>query len=177
MVVWLIGLAGAGKTSIGRALYKLVRDRDPATVFIDGDHVRNIMGHDLGYSLEDRRANGWRICRLCAYLDQQNINVVCATLSQFHDQQQWNRAEYSRYFEVFVDVPMETLVRRDQKGLYTGALAGTVKNVVGVDMPFPAPLAPDLVLANGEPVDDFGLLAGRIFAELSERYPSWEQKQ
>src|SRR5882757_1142044 len=100
MVIWLIGLAGAGKTSIGKALYQRLKTERQSTVFLDGDLVREIMGNDLGHTLEDRRKNGWRICRLCSYLDKQGIDVVCATLNQFHEQQRWNRENLERYFEV-----------------------------------------------------------------------------
>jgi adenylyl-sulfate kinase len=166
MVIWLIGLAGAGKTSIGKALYQRLKADNPSTVFLDGDQVREIMGNDLGHTLEDRRRNGWRICRLCSYLEQQGIDVICATLSQFHEQQAWNRRNFARYFEVFVDVPLDVLIRRDQKGLYSGALAGTIRDVVGVDMPFPPPLAPDLILQNGEHNEKFLSMAETIIEAM-----------
>jgi cytidine diphosphoramidate kinase len=166
MVIWLIGLAGAGKTSIGKALYQRLKADNPSTVFLDGDQVREITGNDLGHTLEDRRKNGWRICRLCAYLEQQGIDVVCATLSQFHEQQGWNRSNFARYFEVFIDVPLEVLIRRDQKGLYSGALAGTIRDVVGLDMPFPPPLAPDLILQNGQHNGDFSSMAEMIIEAM-----------
>ncbi len=173
-MIWLIGLAGAGKTSIARALVKQLREFDRAAVLLDGDDVREIMGGDLGHTLEDRRRNGWRICRLCHYLDRQGLDVVCATLSQFHDQQRWNRENCSRYFEVYIEVPLEVLIQRDQKGLYSGALAGRVKNVVGMDMPFAPPAAPDLILTNDSPLDDFESLAQRVLAKLHERFPDRE---
>jgi adenylylsulfate kinase-like enzyme len=132
-----------------------------------------MMGNDLGHTLEDRRANGWRMCRLCAYLDQQSINVVCATLSQFHDQQCWNRNTFSQYFEVFIDVPLEILIQRDQKGLYSGALAGTIKNVVGVDMPFLPPVAPDLVVDNRYPVENFTAIAKHVLSKVGVRHNNW----
>jgi adenylylsulfate kinase-like enzyme len=176
MVVWLIGLAGAGKTTIGRALYDLIKPLERATVFLDGDQVRDVMGQDLGHSLEERRANGWRMCRLCELLDREGINVVCATLSQFHEQQRWNRETFSRYFEVFIDVPMDVLMRRDQKGLYSGARAGAIRNVVGVDMPFPRPAAPDLVIENHASLVDFGPIARQILDELGARHPAWRQR-
>lgn len=173
MVFWIVGLAGAGKTTIARALYAELKAQDRSTVLLDGDAIREIMGGDLGFSLEDRRKNGWRVCRMCKYLDDQGINVVCATLSQFHEQQAWNREHLSDYFEVFVDVDMDVLIRRDQKGLYSGALAGTVKNVVGVDMPFPPPEFPDLTLGNSEPVEDFDPFVQKILAGFKEKYPYW----
>lgn len=149
-VIWVIGLAAAGKTAVGRAVYERVRDRTPAAVFLDGDDVRRIMGDDLGHTLEDRRANAWRICRLCHHLDGQGIEVVCSNLSNFPEARRWNREHYSRYFEVFLDVPMEVLRRRDPKGLYRRAACGEIDNVVGVDLHFDPPGSPDLVLCNGD---------------------------
>ncbi len=162
MVFWIIGLAGAGKTTIARALYAKLKQEKPSTVLLDGDAVREIMGGDLGFTLDDRRRNGWRICRLCKYLSDQSINVVCATLSQFNDQQDWNRSYLNNYFEVYLKVDMDVLVQRDQKGLYSGALAGKINNVVGIDMPFSPPHAPDLCLPNAVPRNDFSSFAEQI---------------
>lgn len=170
MVFWIIGLAGAGKTTIAKALYAHLRQTQPSTVLLDGDAIREIMGGDLGFTLEDRRRNGWRICRLCKYLDDQGINVVCATLSQFHEQQDWNREYLSRYFEVYLDVDMDVLVQRDQKGLYSGALAGKIENVVGVNMPFPAPISPDLILHNSTFRTEYRGLVDEIFDGFYLKY-------
>ena len=54
------------------------------------------------------------------------------------------------YFEVFIDVPLEILVKRDFKNLYKKALKGKVKNVVGVDIPFKYPKSPNLILDNSK---------------------------
>ena len=171
MVFWIIGLAGAGKTTIARVLYDEIKSREPATVFLDGDAIREIMGGDLGYTIEDRRRNGWRICRLCNHLDAQGINVVCATLSQFHDQQDWNRKNFSKYFEVYIDVDMEVLINRDQKNLYSQAIAGHISNVVGIDMPFPAPANPDIVLQNSELLSDFSGFIKEIMHRFYLKFP------
>ena len=57
MVIWLIGLSGAGKTTIGELLYLKLKAIRPNTVFIDGDKIREVMGGELGHSLEDRKKN------------------------------------------------------------------------------------------------------------------------
>lgn len=176
MVIWIIGLAGAGKTTVGRAIHERLKARNPATVFLDGDHLRAIT-EDLGHSIDERRKNGWRLCRLCHYLDEQDIDVVCCVLSLFREHQAWNRETYSDYFEVYLDVPMEVLEARDQKGLYSGARAGTVCDVVGIDIPFEPPAKPDLVIANGVPTTDFGPVAERILTAAAEQHPNWTAGQ
>ena len=166
MVIWLIGLAGAGKTVIGREVFARLRERKSNVVFLDGDDVREIMGGDLGHTVDDRRTNAWRVCRLCEYLDRQDIDVVCAILSIFHDTQRWNRKMLSQYFEVYIDVPMEDLIARDQKGLYSKALAGEITDVVGIDIPFETPPEYDLVVNNGNPLRPPAVLASEVVAAL-----------
>jgi len=148
MVIWLIGMSGAGKTAIGKELYKLIKSKKNNVVFIDGDIIREILGNDVGHTIEDRKINAGRVCRICKYLDSQGIDVVCGILSIFPESQDWNRKNIENYFEVYVKVPFEELVRRDSKDLYKNALNGKIKDVVGVDIDFPEPLSPNLVIEN-----------------------------
>ena len=148
MVIWLIGMSGAGKTVVGRKVHELLRKTRPNVVFCDGDIFREIMGNDLGHTLKDRRANAIRISKFCKYLDDQGIDVVFAILSIFPDMQQWNRKHIEKYFEVYIRVPFEILVESDSKGIYKRAFDGEITNVVGVDIEFPEPIQPDLVIDN-----------------------------
>ena len=166
MVIWLIGLAGAGKTSIGKEVYKLVRNEDRSTVFLDGDRFREIMGDDLGHSLADREKNGWRMCKLSAWLERQDINIVACVLSNFPEQQKWNRENLDKYFEVYIEVSMDMLETRDQKGLYSGAKEGRIKNVIGVDLEFHPPENSDLVIQNSESTVNVIALAKQIVSKL-----------
>ena len=168
-VVWITGLAGAGKTTIATALHGMLQSgSSPDTwVRLDGDDIREIMGNDLGHGVEDRVANAWRICRLCQYLSEQGISVVVATMSLFKECQEWNRRAMPGYFEVLVDVEHATLLARDQKGLYSGSLANTTANVVGMDQSVHLPEEPDLVVRNDDGGDGPEAAASRIVAELT----------
>lgn len=147
MITWILGLSGSGKTTIGREVFKAQKYFAQNTVLIDGDEIREVFKHNRGnapYSTEGRRQNAERIQALCKWLDNQGINVVCCILSIFEESREWNRENYSDYFEVFVDTPMDVLkTRRD---LYIKAERGETSNVVGVDIPFPPPKSPDLVI-------------------------------
>ena len=148
MIIWIIGLSGAGKTTIGKEVYAQWKLKGRQALFLDGDAFREIMGGDLGHDIENRRMNAGRICRLCKLFDQQNIDVICCILSIFEESREWNRQNLNEYIEVFIDVPMDELVRRDSKGLYRQAIAGKTKNVVGVDLLFEKPKAPNLIIEN-----------------------------
>ena len=157
MVIWITGLANAGKTTIGQHVFEIWRQIHPNTVLVDGDDVRRLFGLEKGeklYSVEGRQMVAERICDMCAWLDRQEINVVCCTISLFKDLQKRNRDTFSQYFEVFIEVPMDVLRHRDQKNLYEEAQRGDIANVVGVDLPFDPPEFPDLVLDIGREKQD-----------------------
>ena len=113
-------------------------------MFLDGDELRQVFGDDLGYTEADRRRSAMRNARLCALLSGQGLTVVCCTISMFDSVREWNRANISGYFEVYVKVAMDTLRRRDQKGLYSGGGG----SVAGVHFTVEEPKTPDLVLEN-----------------------------
>ena len=172
MVIWIIGLSASGKTTLGKYLYEEIKKDSPSTVFVDGDQIRKIFKHDKGndpYSLPGRRINADRICELCAWLDKQGINVVCCILSVFEESREWNRSNYSDYFEVYIDTPVEKLRQRETKGLYAAAFAGEIKDVVGVDIEFKPPKNPDYVLDNSKDNIDFEQVALNIIKKINQR--------
>jgi phosphohistidine swiveling domain-containing protein len=83
--------------------------------------------------------------RLCRMLADQGFDVVCSTISLFHDVQKWNRENIPRYNEILVRAPLEELKRRDTKGIYS---AIEPANIVGLDIAAEMPEAPDLILEN-----------------------------
>ena len=147
-VYWITGLSGAGKTTIGKLFYEKIKETHPNTVFLDGDTLREVFADDLGYSKEERQKCAMRYSRLCRMLENQGMNVICCTISMFDCVRQWNRDNIPNYKEIYVKVSMETLQRRDQKGLYSASVAGKENEVVGIHMQLEEPKQPDLVLEN-----------------------------
>lgn len=148
MVIWIIGLSGAGKTTLAQEIVRLARQETSNVVLIDGDVIRETFGNDLGHSIKDRRRNAERMMRLCQWLDRQGIHVVCAILSLFPEHRAWMRDNVSNYHEVFVDAPLDDLKARDGKGLYARFAAGETTDVAGLDLHFPIPDSADLTIRN-----------------------------
>ena len=158
-------MSGAGKTTIGRELARQWRSMAPNCVLLDGDEVREILGHDqsaAAYSVGGRRKNAERMTSLCSLLDSQGINVVCCILSLFPDMRAGNRHRFSRYFEVFLDAPLSAVKARDAKGLYAAAAAGKAHDVVGIDIPFERPATADMIVDTSGELTDLSGLAARI---------------
>lgn len=135
-LIWITGLAGAGKSTAARYLVeKLKNDRISNVVMIDGDSIREICGNDLGYSLEERKKNAWRIVKLCEYLCNQGLIVVCATVSLYKEIHEYIYSHFNNPRIVFLNISREIIDQRNQKELYT---IGT--DVVGIDIKCDAPI-------------------------------------
>lgn len=145
---WFTGLSGAGKTTIGRKFYERIKMLKSNVLFLDGDELRSVLGDIHAHSSDERRSLALSYSRLCRMLVLQGMDVVCCTISMFHEVQAWNRANVRCYKEIYLKVPLEVLQARDSKGIYRRALEGQIKNVVGMDIPIEEPESPDIVIRN-----------------------------
>lgn len=162
MVVWIIGLSGTGKSTLAGHAVSQMRQSGRKVVLLDGDVIRTLFGNDVDHTIEGRRKNAERLSHLSKFLSDQGIDVVAAVLSMFPEWRLWNRQNISDYAEVYMRASMETLLARDIKNLYARALSGEITNVVGVDLPFPEPENPELVIDNDEALIDFSALAEKV---------------
>ncbi|MDR3000516.1 MAG: adenylyl-sulfate kinase [Fibromonadaceae bacterium] len=163
MVCWLTGLSGAGKTTIGRELYKQWKKNEPALVLLDGDELREVFGGAYGYTREDRKKISMQYSKLCKMLAEQGINVILCGIILLEEIRQWNYANIPNYKEIFISVPMDILKQRDKKGLY----GGKADNVMGVDIAADFPAKPDLeILNDGSKTAEE--IAGYIMQQLVE---------
>lgn len=143
-VFWITGLAGAGKSTIGRLFVNRLKKTHEKVLLLDGDELRAVLGIEENYSYEERKKIAFTYCRLCKMLADQGFDIVIATVSMFHECHQWNREYQSHYYEIYLRVPKEVLIQRNQKDLFSKRS----KNVVGIDIPFEEPQEPHLVLEN-----------------------------
>lgn len=171
MVVWIIGLSGAGKSTLANEVLRLTKQKTPNVVLLDGDEVRKIYDNDLGHTLYDRSMNAKRISNLCKFLDAQNIHVICAILSLFPENLDWNRRHYKNYYEVFIDAPLNDLQSRDSKGLYAKFSRGEISDVAGLDLKFVPPKKPDLMIKNSSGLQELMSYAEFISKQISDPNP------
>lgn len=142
-VFWITGLSGAGKSTLARAL----QARLPQSILLDGDELRAVLGATAsGFDRQSRLELARTYARLCGLLAGQGHTVIMATISLFHEIHAWNRENLPGYREIFLDVPEEVRRRRDPKGLYAAAQAGSVRQMAGAETPVDLPLSPHLVL-------------------------------
>jgi alcohol dehydrogenase len=165
-VIWITGLSGSGKTVLAGAVTSAMQAAGRRVVLLDADDLRAAVSGHVGHSLDERRRLARRYAALCRFLAFEGIDVVCATMSLFGEIHQWNRIHIPHYVEVYLKAERATLVRRDPKGLYRRAALGGVPQVVGIDLPFDEPAAPDVVLDTSEDHSDLRPLVDQVLARL-----------
>ena len=166
MVYWFTGLPGAGKTTLGKLFYEELSLLSNNVCLLDGDELREVLGGVQDYSIQGRKLLAMRYARLCKLLDDQGLTVVCCTVSMFSEIWTWNRKNITNYTEIYVKVPIDLLIQRDQKGLYSNALDGNAENVMGINLEYDEPHSPDITVINtgiNSPIE----VVGDIFRQLT----------
>lgn len=164
--VWFTGLSGSGKSTVASAVAALLTERGVLSYTLDGDNLRHGLNGDLGFSADDRTENVRRVGEVARLFADAGVVTLVPLISPYRAGRDHARALHQAadlpFFEVFVDTPIEICEQRDPKGLYAQARAGKITGFTGIDDPYEAPLAAELVLAGGEiAVDD----AARLVVE------------
>ena len=146
VTIWLTGLSGSGKTTIGENLVSTLRQRGHNVELLDGDVVRTNLSKGLGFSKEDRDTNILRIGFVSNLLTRNGVFTIAAAISPYRDIRQQVREEIGDFIEVYVKCPLEALIKRDVKGLYEKALKGEIQNFTGVSDPYEEPLNPEVTV-------------------------------
>ena len=145
--LWFTGLSGAGKSTLSHAVGNALKARGRRVERLDGDEVRQRLSRGLGFSKDDRDENVRRIGFVARLLSRNGAVAIAAAISPYRElRDEVRRAHEAPFVEVFVDCPLDVLVKRDPKGLYAKALQGQILNFSGVSDPYEAPLAPEITV-------------------------------
>jgi len=177
--VWFTGLPGAGKSTIAAAVEeRLVAAGRPAFL-LDGDNLRHGLNGDLGFDQASRSENVRRTAHVARLMAESGTIALVSLVSPYAADRDAARAlhvaEGLHFIEVFVDAPLELCEQRDPKGLYSRVRAGEIEGLTGVDDPYEAPVAADLVLhtcegtVDGEVDSVLDMLAARGLAPPPNR--------
>ncbi len=165
--VWLTGLSGAGKSTIADELARQLRERGIGVEVLDGDVVRTNLSKGLGFSKEDRDTNIRRIAFVAQLLTRHGVAVISAAISPYRAVRDEARQMIGNFVEVYVQCPLEELVRRDVKGLYAKALRGEIGNFTGVSDPYEAPEHAEVVVQTDH--ESVASSVARILAALEAK--------
>ena len=145
VVIWLTGLSGSGKSTIGRALEARLVQEGFFAYGLDGDNLRFGLCSDLGFAPEDRKENIRRVGEVAKLFCDASMIVICSFVSPYQADRDVIRNKLAdRFLEVHIDCSIEECSRRDPKGLYKTAMSGEISNFTGISAPYEKPKNPEL---------------------------------
>ena len=149
IAILITGLPAAGKTTLGTALAAALNGRFRRQVtLLDGDEVRKLLSSELGFSREHRRLNVLRHGYIAAEIARHGGVAVCSLIAPYEADREEMRsmvARHGSFVEVYLSTPLAECERRDPKGLYARARAGTLHHMTGIDDPYEPPARPELL--------------------------------
>lgn len=170
MIIWLIGISGAGKTTLGRKLEDFYKSRGFKTYLLDGDEVRELFENDLGYTDADREANIKRIILGAYLLDKSDIIGIICNISPFQYLRELSRRRIAGYNEIYLDKDIHVSMENDVKGMYREHVGKT--DIVGLGQRFDEPVSCDLRIAVDSMTEEesFEMIKKYIAGKYGEKY-------
>ncbi|MBB2149936.1 adenylyl-sulfate kinase [Pedobacter gandavensis] len=148
IIIPFCGLSGAGKTTLAVAIASKMIAEGLKVLVMDGDHYRQSLCKDLGFSKADRLENVRRIKEEAVNLHAGYDLIIMALINPFEE----GRAATGNAEElVWIKCSLETLRERDTKGLYFKAYLpdghpDKIYNLTGVNDTFEIPEQAGLVI-------------------------------
>ena len=153
--LWMTGCSGAGKTTIATALEdKLVKLYGKHVYRLDGDNLRTGLNRDLGFSQSDREESVRRAGEIATLFADSGTITLVGLISPYRADRDAVRQRHIDqgipFYEVFLDVPVDELKKRDPKGQYARVESGELKHFTCIDDPYEEPLHPEITLKTHE---------------------------
>jgi adenylylsulfate kinase len=121
--VQMTGMSGAGKSTMTFKAADVLREMGYNVEVIDGDEYREGLCRDLGFSKQDRNTNIRRLSFVGKVLSRNNVVCIMSAINPYDDVRKEVKANNGLAKTVYVKCDMDTLVRRDPKGLETNEMS------------------------------------------------------
>ena len=150
IIIQLTGLSGSGKTTLANAIKLHLSLLNYDIEILDGDEWRKTVSRDLGFSRADRIENNVRIGKLALEKWKEGKMVIVSTINPYEESRSYLKTQSALVYTVWIVASIESLVRRDTKGLYKLALhppdGSPVIKLSGINDPYEIPENPDLII-------------------------------
>ena len=151
LLIQLTGLSGSGKTTIARKVKEKLIGLGFRTELLDGDVYRNELWPELTYSKQDRIKNIERLSFIANILKDNGVIVIIAAINPYEYARESIKDKINQTMIVYISCDLDTLFRRDTKGLYARAKLpdnhpNKIYNLTGINDVYEVPKFPDLTI-------------------------------
>ena len=150
--ILLTGLAGAGKTTLARALEERLATSNHRAVVLDGGELRKGLNKDLIFDAAGRSENVRRCFEVAKVINQSGQLCICALEAPNADVRAKAKKLIGKenVLHVHLSVSLDVCRERDTSGIYEASDRGDLDDVPGLSVPYEEPMDADLLLKTGE---------------------------
>ena len=131
-IFWFTGLSGSGKTTVATAIKSQLEHRGLSVLLLDGDHVRENLNTNLGFTEHDIKQNNLSIAKLCKRYREIHDIILVSVISPYKSSRKMAREILGKdFYEIYFSADLATVSERDVKGLYAKAKNGEIDNLIG----------------------------------------------
>ena len=146
-------MSGSGKSTLASYIESFCKQKGLKVYTIDGDEVRDKDVEKLGFGYKDVLKNNLRIAELCLSLKDEGFNIVLVpVISPYEEIRNKVRSilEPNLYL-VYVKADIDSLKKRDTKGLYSLADRDLINDLIGYSdiNPYNEPSNAELTIETG----------------------------
>ena len=113
---------------------------------LESDALRKVFTPDPHYDDRERDTFYRQMVYVGVVLTSHGVPVIFDATANRRAYRELARQQIPRFFEVYVDSPLETCVARDPKGIYRTAQRGGTSTVPGIQTAYEAPKHPVLIV-------------------------------
>jgi len=153
LVLWFTGMSGVGKTTIAENSSTQLLNKNLNPLILDGDVIRGSFNRHLSFSKEDIIENNRLIAKMCVEKMSDHDVIFVPIISPYRISRKKARETIGdNFFEIYLETPLDILIKRDSKGLYQKSLEGKMDNLIGFSKNniYEKPENPDLIINTNE---------------------------
>jgi adenylylsulfate kinase-like enzyme len=143
-------MSGSGKSTFAEYIKDTYQKEGYSVRIIDGDDIRDRDVEKLGFGRKDVEVNNLRIAKLCLESKDNGFDLVLVpVISPYDDVRKRTRSLLEPYYHlVYVEADIDSLKKRDTKGLYKAADQGLIHDLIGYSEinPYDKPSNADFVV-------------------------------
>jgi adenylylsulfate kinase-like enzyme len=143
-------MSGSGKSTLAEYIKDTYQKEGYSVRIIDGDDIRDRDVEKLGFGLKDVEVNNLRIAKLCLESKDSGFNLILVPVISPYDEVRKRTRSFLEpyYYLVYVEADIDSLKKRDTKGLYKAADQGLISDLIGYSEinPYDKPSDADFVV-------------------------------
>ena len=155
-IFWCTGLSGAGKSTLVEYTKNILVEQGYSALILDGDTVREKYKVKLGFGREDVKKNNFYVAKLCEKYRVSYDVIMVPIISPMDNIRREVKSILSpNYNLIYICADIESLKKRDKKGLYKKSDDGEITDLIGYSdtNPYDIPEDYDLIIDTSKESD------------------------